>query len=159
MSDLESIDGNVAFAATARGLIDAAVREVDLMSYALEARVYADSAFYESLKTLALSSDRATVRLLVNQPRSALRNAPQLIDLARRLSSRISMRELDREDLDQRGEWLIVDRRSLLVRRGPEQTEAEVLRDNPLSARDSVEHFQRLWDRASPSAELRDLGL
>jgi hypothetical protein len=154
------IEGHAAFAEAALELVAGASREIRLFSYELDVRLYGSEALYEAVKHFLLSSERARLRVLINQSRFAAQRGHRLVELGRLLSSRVEFREL-REDRSSelRGEWLIIDERSLLERREPEALVAKLSQDQPLVARERGNAFETLWHESLPARELRSLGL
>jgi len=156
----QALAGAEAYAEQALALVSGARLELLLQSEALDARLYRGEAFARAVQDFALASPRARVRLLVREPRAALRNAPTLIELARRLTSQIEMRE-PAEDAREacRGERLIADRRAVLERPDAGALRARLLNDAPAQGQRRAEDFDSLWNAALPSTELRRLPL
>ena len=118
--DPERIEGRAAFAAAALELVSRAQLAVRLLSFDFDRAIYGDEAFVDQIKRLALSSERARIRVLINQPKAAMKGAHRFVELGRRLPSRIEFRELTEElMITERGDWLIVDQRGLLERQEP----------------------------------------
>lgn len=155
-----AVEGRSAFADAALALIAEARREIRLLSHELDVRLYGSEAVYEAVKGFLLSSERARLRVLINQPRLAAQRGHRLVELGRLLSSRVEFRGLsDERQQEHRAEWLIIDERSLLERREPEALVARLFQDQPLAARERGNDFETLWNEASPAQELRSLGL
>jgi len=156
----EAIEGRAALAARMLDVVRSAQYEVRLLSYELERGLYGGDEFADAVKTLLLASERARLRVLLNQSRSAMRHSERLIELGRRLSSRCEFRELPPERLnDQRSEWLIADTRNLIERRAPDSLVARAWIDNPGITHERIGDFDKLWDESVPAQELRSLGI
>ena len=159
-ADAQLLQGRAAYAAQALQLVRGARQELLLRSDSLEAALYGGEAFAESVKQFLLGSERARLRLLVLKPQAALRNAAQLIELCRRLSSKVELREPSPEQgpIDP-CDWLIADRRALLERIGPEALQSQFWPQEPRRGKTRGEDFDTLWNEAQPSPELRNLSL
>lgn len=156
----ELLQGRAAFAARALELARAARGELLLLSDSLDRAVYGGEDFAEAVKRFLLDHDRARLRVLVGRPQAAARNVPHLLELARRLSSRIEFREPPETQAEpNRGECLIADRRALLERRAPEALETQAWADAPQRGKLRAEEFDTLWNEAQPAQELRSLGI
>jgi hypothetical protein len=156
----QRLEGTAALASAMTEAVTAARTEILLLSHSLDRRLYGAESFVGAVKDFCLRSERARLCILLNQPRSAVDQAPGLIELGRRLSSRVEFRDLAAEKLeDFRGEWLIVDGRSVLERRTPEALVATLWRESPLPAREKRDAFLSLWEQAQASQELRALGI
>jgi hypothetical protein len=154
------LEGRAAFAAKALELVRGAHLELLLLSDSLDRSLYGSEEFADAVKRFLLDHERARLLVLVGQPQPAARNIPHLLELARRISSRIEFRE---PELDQgepnRSEWLIADRRVLLERRGPEALEVQFWAQAPQRGKNRGEEFEQLWNEAQPAQELRSLGI
>ena len=156
----ERIDGRLAYAAAALELAGRARLAVRLLSFDFDRALYGDEAFVDEIKRIALSSERAQIRVLINQPKSAMQGAHRFIELGRRLPSRIEFRELPEERvISERGDWLIVDHASLLERKDPAALFARLHRAAPMAAKAWAERFDALWEQSIGCVEFRSLGL
>ena len=131
--------------------------ELVVLSHAFDAAVYGTETVVEQVKAFCLAHERASVRVLVNQPALAMRSAHRFVELGRRLPSRIHFRQLDEEDRGVMEELVIADGRSVLRRESPDQLEARYLTDAPLDARLRLKAFDELWERAVPAREFSEL--
>ena len=147
-------------ASAAVALVAAAQREVLLLSFDFDRTLYGSETFVDAIKRLGLSSERARIRVLINQPRSAMQGAHRFVELGRRMPSRIEFRELNEERLTtHRADWLIVDGRHLIERDRPDALFARQHRDAPLPAHAKAKAFMELWDESSGCSEFRTLGI
>jgi len=154
------LEGRAALAAALQSAAEAAQRELLLLCFDFDRGLYGSEGFADAVKRLALSGERARIRVLINQPKAAMRGAHRLVELGRRLPSRIEFRELDEEQqIAQRGDWLIADQRRLVERSAPDALVARALDDAPLAAQARARAFGELWDRSPGCAEFRVLGL
>lgn len=153
------LEGRAELASAAQTLVAGAQREVLLLSFDFDRALYGSEAFVEAVKRLALSSDRARIRVLINQPRTAMQGAHRAIELGRRLPSRIEFRELlDERRSTLRADWLIVDGRHLIERSTPDALFARQQVDAPREAQAKAKAFLELWDESPGCAEFRVLG-
>lgn len=90
-----TLEGRAEWAAALLAAAERASREVLVLSFDFDRTCYGNEAFVEAIKRLALSSERARVRVLINQPRAAMQGAHRFVELGRRLPSRIEFRELN----------------------------------------------------------------
>ncbi len=155
-----SLEGRAALASALLAMASDARHEILLLSVDLDRALYGSEAFVEAIKQLALSNPRARVRVLVKQPRAAMQAAHRLVELGRRLPSRIEFRELAEERRDgQHADWLIADQRRFIERDRPEALLARLHGDPTPLARMRAVTFQTLWDESPGCAEFRTLGL
>jgi hypothetical protein len=156
---IELVNGQAEFLLRASQLLASAKLEITLFSQSLDRRTYSSEGFVAPLQTFLLSHQRARLRVLVHTPALAMRTGHRLIELGRRLSSRIEFRELSPERKLIRKEFLIADESSLLIRESEDQLEARYYPHAPLLARDQKREFDTWWQESPPAAEFRDLKL
>ncbi|MES2491632.1 MAG: hypothetical protein V4607_17750 [Pseudomonadota bacterium] len=157
--EIEVVSGQAEFLLRASALVASAKIEIALFSQGLDRRTYSSEDFIAPLQTFLLSHQRARLRVLVPTPSAAMRTGHRLIELGRRLSSRIEFRELLPERQLIRKEFLIIDESALLLRDSPDQLEARFYAHAPLLARDQKREFDTWWQESPPAAEFRDLKL
>jgi hypothetical protein len=156
---IELVNGQAEFLLRASALVASAKMEITLFSQGLDRRTYSSEDFIAPLQTFLLSHQRARLRVLVHTPALAMRTGHRLIELGRRLSSRVEFRELLSERKLIRKEFLIADESSLLIRESDDQLEARYYAHAPLLARDQKREFDTWWQESPPAAEFRDLKL
>lgn len=120
----------------------------------------AHSQVCDAIKALAISSERVDIRILYDDQEAAVREGHRLIHLARRLPSRIHLRQTQPDDRDAQACHAIGDGTGLFDAQGwprPARVHlcAHRLPHAPRLSRD----FQTLWERSSGSPELRELRL
>lgn len=120
----------------------------------------ADSDVCDAIKALAISSERVDIRILVDDPDNALRDGHRLIHLARRLPSRLQLRQTQKDDRDDKTCHVIADGTGLFEAKGwprPARIHlsAHRLPHAPRLARD----FQTIWERAGSNPGFRELRL
>lgn len=154
------LEGRAELASAALAAVATARRDVLLLSYDFDRVLYGGQAFVDAIKVLGLSSERARIRVLINQPRAAMKGAHRFVELGRRMPSRIEFRELNEErQISLRGDWLIVDERHLIERGSPDALIARQQLDAPLAARAKAKAFMELWDESPGCTEFRVLGI
>lgn len=156
---VELASGQAEFLLRATQIVASAKIEITLFSQGLDRRTYSNEDFIAPLQSFLLSHQRARLRVLVHTPALAMRTGHRLIELGRRLSSRIEFRELLPERKLIRKEFLIADEASLLIRESDDQLEARYYPHAPLLARDQKREFDTWWQESPPAAEFRDLKL
>jgi hypothetical protein len=159
-TDPSPISGRAEFIGQALVLAQATRLDLTLLSYALDPTVYGSEPFVEAVKSYLLAEERARLRELINQPRVTAQGAHRLVELGRRLPSRIAFRELATENLaDFRGEWIIADRRRILERSDAQSLVARHWDAAPLKARELLDRYEDLWNNGTPARELQHLSL
>jgi len=150
-------DRDQALAAIAQLLADA-THELALFTRDLDPALLDVPATLEAFKRIALSGQRARIRILVQEPRKAVADGHRLIALAQRLPSAIAVRTpVDEHDLQYPSAFLINDRRGYLFRVLGSRPEGEGSTYAPGRHAQLRELFDQAWERSVPCEELRPL--
>lgn len=113
----------------------------------------------ELISALARHHRFSEVRLLIHDDKPLTKRRHQLIDLMHRLSSRIELRLVNPDYPTSDQPFLLVDRDGLLYRHQFGEPEGFASFQGAGKIKLQEEAFQRMWDAARPSLELRDLPL
>ena len=137
-------------------IVGCAHRQLAILSPGLEGALFATPSFVASVSELARRAAATHVRILVEDPRAIAEAAHRLLELARRLPSKIEIRRLPDDDVeahpgtfvvaDEEAYWMVPDRDAFA---GVSNTYDRV------EARRLVELFDRLFARSVDDPELR----
>ena len=158
MSD-PSIAGREAICAAYRRMLDESRREFCAFTRDLEPRWLGDDDVLESLKAFALRSPRARIRLTTLDVRPAVHDGHRLLELARRLSSKIEIRVPDARHHDIASAYAVADGCRLLYRPLATRAEGVWLDEAPRRARERLHEFEEVWALAATDPELRALDI
>jgi hypothetical protein len=148
---------NEALREAALNLVETAGRRLYLFSDYLDHYLYDNALFYETLSSLARLSHHTDLRLLVKQTGYLARRGHRLVDLYRRLPSRVPIRKLDYSPENYVANYLVVDDSAALYIANLEQQANYVsYGDRPLVKRLALE-FDQLWEKSTDDPELRGL--
>ena len=143
----------------ALALAESASRYLYILSPTLDFRVFDHSALEEAITALARRSRQTEVRILIADPRPLVQRGHRLLNLARRLPSKVQLRALA-EHPEWRGETLVIrDRDGVLYKPGDSDKEGFYEPDSRASTRRHLELFQELWRQGTQGPELRRLNL
>lgn len=136
-----------------------ASRSMDIFTYDLDKPVYDQPGFLEAAKQLALRTPGVAIRILLQRSEKVQKEGHRLIDLARRVTSRIEIRRPHPDYIDHPENFLIVDRMGYVRRSQPERYEGEANFCDPLESKLLSEFFTDVWDRSEVESSLRRLYL
>jgi hypothetical protein len=141
-------------------VIKQARRKICIYSRDLEHELYANNEVVDALKYFVINSRGGCVQIIL-QDTLAVRSRPHpLLSLAERLSSSFLFRKpVETEDLQYPSVFLINDCEGYIFRLVGERYEANWSPTQPARTRQLSEIFERMWERSSPCAEFRRLGL
>lgn len=134
-----------------------ASQQLDIFSRDLDARVYDDTDFVEAVRQLAVQNDRAQIRILVIDPDHATRHGHRLIELARRLTSRMEIRRVHTDYAAFVECYFLADKRGVIHRKLASRYEAIVNFNLPPRAAELTAHFHEIWERSQPEANFKRL--
>lgn len=132
---------------------------LDLLTRDLDAPVYDQSPFLDSVARLARSHPRARIRILTEEVSGAVTHGHRIIELARQLTSFIQIRRLHADDRGAANCFLLADDRGLLQRPLASRYEGTLHFNAPHEVRHLDQAFERMWERSEPISELRRLHL
>jgi len=151
----EVVEGSAAFAAKLAEMLSGAEFNVAVLSLGLNRDLYAREDVVDALKRFVLSSDRVQVRVLVADARAATGNGNAFLELARKLPSRIKMREMTPEKRETEGpEIIIVDGRRMLERTEQRMLQAHFYPHPVDRVQQKLKDYDALWDESEPVIEL-----
>ncbi|MGH8460529.1 MAG: hypothetical protein ACRESS_02870 [Stenotrophobium sp.] len=158
--DSEPAEGSAGFKSCAIRAVKSARMQIALLSQTLDRGVYGTADFIEPLTTFLLAHERAQLRVLLRRPDVVMKSGHRLVELGRRrLSSRVSFRELSPERQQSEQELLVADESAVLLRESPLEVTARYWPHAPLEARTRLREFETLWQDATPATELHSLGI
>lgn len=133
--------------------------KVSIFTYDLEAPIYDQPPFIEALKQFAIHSHLAQIRILLQDNKRVQRDGHRILELCRRLPSRMELRRPPRDHVDHPENFLVVDGIGYIKRELYSRTDGFVDFHGPLEARRLEELFDKVWEHSEPDSELRRLSL
>lgn len=132
---------------------------LDIFSRDLDPELYDRQTSLDALSRLCLRNRKARIRLLVQEPDIAVKRGHRLIELARRLSSSIEIRQphLDYRYFNEA--FLVADECGLVHRALSDRFEGTANFYNPVETRRKLDFFTEVWERSEQNQEFRRLYL
>ncbi|OEY67200.1 GNAT family N-acetyltransferase [Marinobacter sp. X15-166B] len=152
-------DTDAALADLTDALSGQAGQRIWLYEHTLEHARYDRHRFHELLSTLARQHRLADVRLLIHDDKPLAKRRHQIVELMRRLPSRIQLRVINPLYPHAEHPFLLVDRAGILARTRFGQPQGVANFSARHQVKQAADQYQRMWDTASPSRELRELAL
>ncbi|MDX1589201.1 MAG: GNAT family N-acetyltransferase [Oleiphilaceae bacterium] len=120
---------------------------------------YDDALLAQRLSVLGRGSHRADIRLLIRDDRSLMRRPHRLIQLMHRLPSRMQLRLVNRAYPSGEAPYVLADDQGLLYRHEFGSHNGFANFASPSRVRPLAEAFERQWQVARSSLELRQMPL
>ena len=140
-------------------LVQQARHSVDIVSRHLDPMLYNTAAFAAALRAMILDTRRAQVRLLVLDPAPLASQGHRLLELARHLTSFITVRTPAPEHKEFNEAWLVADNTGYLHRRFSDRYEATANFADRRQSNSLTNRFEDLWQRSESARSVRRLHL
>jgi len=162
-SDPSAFVGNVGYPSPfdelTLALCQDAKRCVRIQSPLLDHQVFDNKALQHTLSALARKSRHTWVHILINDSTASRKRGHALLELARRLSSSVSIKKLEHHP-QWNGETVIIsDNKGVLYKPGDVDHEAFYQPDSAASAQRHADRFDEIWQRAREDRELRQMSI
>ncbi|WP_303289337.1 GNAT family N-acetyltransferase [Marinobacter sp. SS5-14b] len=125
----------------------------------LDHELYDRHQLRELVSAVARRHRLSEVRLLIHDDKPLVKQRHQLVELMRRLTSRIELRLVNPDYPLEDQPFMLVDREGILCRHHFDKPEGFANFAAGGRVKVKEEAFQRMWDTARPSLELRELPL
>lgn len=153
------LQGRDSFQQVSEEMLRQAKHYLDIFTYDLDKPIYDQSGFVDAAKRLAIECRGIGVRILIQDSERAQREGHRLIDLARRLTSKMEIRRPHADYIDHPENFMIVDRIGYIRRRVAERYEGDANFCHPLESKLLTEFYTEVWERSEPDSSLRRLYL
>ena len=134
-------------------------RRLAIASQLLDHALFDQAPLVEAVSRFARSSPSAEVRVLISDPNLIVSRGHRLVELSRRLDSRIEIRRVSEGVSMDEESFVTWDERGLFLMPDFRDYTALVNLYDPVHARKLLERFDYLWARSAPDPELRTLKL
>jgi len=138
-------------------LVKQARYSIDIFSQDLDAEIYNNKNFEQSVFNLAKRHPNTRIRILVQDSKKAAQNGHRLIRLAQTLTSSVFIHKPSREYKDEQCAFLVVDQLGLLYRVSATDRnyKASVNFMSPQRAGKLVDYFNEVWEHSTPDVQTR----
>jgi hypothetical protein len=140
-----------------RQMVAQAERSLDIFTYDLAPDIYDQPPVIDAVKELALGCRDVCIRILLQNNERVQREGHRLIDLARRLTSRIEIRRPHADYLDHLENFLIADATGYIRRPVHSRYGAEVDFNDRYHCQKHLDFFNEVWQCSEQDSALRQL--
>ena len=130
-------------------VVEASRREILLLSHMLDPALFDNDQFYQVILDLARSDRNAQVKILLKDIGPVVEQGHRLLNLARRLSSKIEIRKLFIKPEKDSITYLIGDRKCLLYMHEDQVYNGFVNYEAVQECKSITDEFTYLWDKHS----------
>ena len=130
---------------------------LEIFSRELDPELYDRQDFLDAVKQLCLRNRKARIRVLLQDPQPVVKRSHRLIELSRRLSSSIEIRQPNPDYSRYNEAFMIADECGLVHFPLADQFEGTSNFYNPVEARRKLDYFNEVWERSESPAEFRRL--
>ena len=140
-------------------LARSAARYLFILSPHLDRHAFDNPELAQALGDLARDSRQTEIRILIQNSRALVGRGHRLLQLARRMPSRVHIQRLEHHP-EWRGQTTVIrDRDGLLFKPGDSETEAFYYPESKVAVQPHLEVFEDLWRYSTQDPELRSLSL
>jgi hypothetical protein len=140
-------------------MLSQAENKVSILSHHLDSAIFDDEDVREAISKLARKNHRSEIRLLVADERPLVSQTQRLIELMRRLSSRISLKVINKAYPYDNSSMILVDRYGVMFQKDNSVYDGFANFNDPGRVKQLSEIFDTLWGHAADSQEMRQLKL
>jgi len=138
-------------------MIKQARQTVDLFSHNLDPSILDNPEISDAVLAFIKISSNSRLRILLCDPNITIKHGHRLIELSRKFSSFISIRETNEEYKSKPCGFLIVDSRAMIYRPHADEYKAMIDFRSGQESRRNTELFDEIWERSEPVSEIRQL--
>ena len=157
------LDGAEQFSRAELALIRQARRKLYILTPDFEPERYNSVLFADVLSSFIRRSRFVDARILIGDPAIAVRWGHKVVHLARRLPSKLSIRQLNKEDFDTEQEkslaWIVADDIGLLRRDPVDGMKGMLAAKSIPYAQRASDKFIEMWERAREVKDFRTLDI
>ena len=143
----------------ALALAQQAKSNLNILSYDLDHLVYDRPSFIEAVRGIVAGNRQASVKILIMDSSKIIQQGHRLVELARRVSSYVSIRKLNNDATNLMDAYLIADEIGLVYRRHAPRYEGFTNFNDRGQCRKLLNIFNNAWEKSLPDPELRRLYL
>ncbi|MEX0604211.1 MAG: GNAT family N-acetyltransferase [Marinobacter sp.] len=152
-------DSEADLVALSDSMVNQARQRLWLYDQTLRHDLYDRHRFREILSTLARGHRLSDVRLLIHDDKPLVKRRHQIVELMRRLPSKIQLRLVNPGHPCESQPFMLADRSAMVYRHGFDAAEGFANFSAQGHVKRLADNFQRMWDAGRPSLELRQLPL
>lgn len=132
-----------------------AQRSLSIYTPNLEPLIYDQDCFLEPVKRLVLARGHARLRVLISDPARASREGNRFMQMARRLTSFIELRNVPPEFRNNPASFIVADDRAIAYRQQASRWDGIVEFDDQSVVRRHLAYFDEVWAVSLIQPEMR----
>lgn len=155
IENVTTLKSNEAFLQAAIQLIEQTSRYLSIRSAMLDPDLFDQKEFNEALSVFARSSRFAEVRILVDYPDHIQKHGHKTLDLMRRLSQKIIIKQYYDEPDERRESYILSDSRGILIKSPDREAEGFFSLTDAVYTKKMKETFDHKWQMSAVARQLR----
>lgn len=133
--------------------------QIDIFTNDLDPALYDQKAFIQSVKWLCLNSRTLVIRILLKDNTGIQKKGHRLIELAQKLTSKISIHRPLPDHIEIMANYMIVDKTGYILRNRHQYYDGVAEFNNRLFCKKLSEQFNQAWEQSEEDIALRHLHL
>ncbi|MBL4712747.1 MAG: hypothetical protein JKX75_09690 [Gammaproteobacteria bacterium] len=141
----------------ALSLAEQALKSIDIFTQDMDAELFNNKSFEQSIFALARKHPSTKVRILVQESTKAVQNGHCLIRLAQNLTSSVFIHTPSREYKNEQCAFMVMDKIGLMYRRTASNKNYKAIVNfrSPHHAGKLAEFFNEVWEQSTPDTQVR----
>lgn len=141
------------------GVLDHPLREVRIYSPLLDHTLFEAEQVLDALSRFARSGPPTSIHILIHTSNLVISRGHRLLNLARRLTSKIDIRVVAAELQNEQRCFVVADQRAFFLLPDDQEYQGFSNSYDPVQSTQLAERFDYLWQRAEQDPELRALSI
>ncbi len=157
IEDVTTLKGNDAFLKAAIQLVEQTSRYLSIRSALLDPDLFDNKEFNEALSAFARSSRYTEVRILVDYPGRIQKRGHRTLQLMRKLSQKIIIKDYYDEPDEHRDSYILSDSRGILIKSPDREAEGFFSLTDSVYTKKMKETFDHEWQMSPVARQLRNM--
>ncbi len=158
-AELRTHNGEAACSLGISSVLNHPLREVRIYSPLLDHALFESDEVLDALSRFARSGPPTSIQILIHTSNLIVSRGHRLLNLARRLTSKIEIRVVAAELQDEQRCFVVADQRSFFLQPDDQEYQGYSNSYDPVQSTQLAERFDYLWPRADQDPELRALSI
>jgi len=138
-------------------LTSAAQNQVSIISRCLDPTIFNNEDFISNASEFILRTKTSSIRILVHDTNSIVKNNHRILTLSQRVSSKIQIRTICNDYVYFNQSYLVADSIAYIHNPKSDLYDAEVNFNDPDKSKELMDTFKNIWELSQQEAEVRRL--
>jgi hypothetical protein len=157
--DVISVDTSIELRTHIVNMVSQATKTIFITSRKMDTRLTNHSDFLDAIRSCISNNSNFCVKILIYQLEEFLAEHHQILDLSRRLSSRISIKVINKEHHNFIHDYILVDNQGIIYRELAHRYESKIEYSNKRKSTELTRQFNEAWEHGVRDSNLYRLDI